>query len=201
MTNTLFVSETKLRQFTDMNNNVDSELIKNAIREAQDIEVQRLLGTRLYKRIIAGIIADDLTADETSLLNDYIADTTIYWSYYYCLDAIYIRPRNNGILRANGGENSEAVDITLYDRKRKAVLKKAEWYSELMATYLVENRSTFPLLDDNDKLYEKNPDYGSQYARNPFVMRNRSRGQWQNRGLPITDSSRPFTPPSYYDNC
>ena len=48
MTTTLLISETKLRQFTDMNNNVDTELLRNAVREAQDIEIQRIIGTLLY---------------------------------------------------------------------------------------------------------------------------------------------------------
>ena len=48
MTDVFIISEANLRQFTDLNNNVDSELLKNAIREAQDIELQRILGTKLY---------------------------------------------------------------------------------------------------------------------------------------------------------
>lgn len=195
MTNTLFISETKLKQFTDINNNVDAELIKNAVRESQDIEIQRILGTKLYKALIDGIINNTLNGDETTLLNDYIADSLTYWAYYYALDAIYIRPRNNGLLKATGGENSEAADLTLYDRKRKVVKAKADWYSELLATYLVENRDLFPELSQDHNISEKAPHLNSQYSKNPFVMRNSGRSQWIWNGLPIADSSRPFYPP------
>jgi len=195
MTNTLFISETKLKQFTDINNNVDSELIKNAVRESQDIEIQRILGTKLYKALIDGIINNTLTNDETTLLNDYIADALTYWAYYYALDAIYIKPRNNGLIRSNGGENSEAADLTLYDRKRKVVKSKADWYSELLATYLVEYRDLFPELSESTGTHEKSPHLNSQYSKNPFVMRNSGRSQWIWNGLPIADSSRPFYPP------
>jgi hypothetical protein len=37
MTTTLIISEEKLREFTDINDNLDTKLIKNAVREAQDI--------------------------------------------------------------------------------------------------------------------------------------------------------------------
>lgn len=195
MTNTLFISETKLKQFTDINNNVDSELIKNAVRESQDIEIQRILGTKLYKALIDGIINNTLTNDETTLLNDYIADALTYWAYYYALDAIYIKPRNNGLIRSNGGENSEAADLVLYDRKRKVVKSKADWYSELLATYLVEYRDLFPELSESTGTHEKSPHLNSQYSKNPFVMRNSGRSQWIWNGLPIADSSRPFYPP------
>jgi hypothetical protein len=43
MTDVFIISEENLRQFTDINNNVDSKLLKNAVREAQDIEIQRII--------------------------------------------------------------------------------------------------------------------------------------------------------------
>ena len=186
MTDTLFISETKLRQFTDMNNNVSSELIKNAIREAQDIQIQRITGTALYDALIAGIKASSLTAAETTLLNDYIADAEVYWAYYYAMDAIYLRPRNNGLTRPNGGENSADVDLLYYDRKRTTIRKKAEWYSELLAQYLKTEADQFPEYDTETLDYEKRPNKGSQYAKNPFIFRNSARGQYRYRlGLPI----------------
>jgi|TARA_R110000822_G_scaffold154236_2_gene293821 hypothetical protein len=194
MTEVIFISETRLRQFTDMNNNLSSELIKNAIREAQDIQIQRILGTKLYNRLIAGVDAADLTTNETALLNDYIADALIYWSYYYSLDAIYLRPRNNGLARPDGGENSVDADLIYYDRKRNTVRKKAEWYSELLATYLQEENALFPELNESTKLYEKSSDTNSQYANNPFVMRDTSRGQGRVFGIPTVDGAYPYEP-------
>lgn len=194
MTNVLFISETKLRQFTDLNNNVDSELIKNAIREAQDIQIQRILGTKLYNRLMDGIVANDLNANESTLLNDYICDANIYWAYYYSLESLMIRPRNNGILIANGGENSDSIDLQLYDRKRISVKNKSEWYSELLSTYLIENESLFPQLIENTKLHEKMPDYGNQLTRTPFVLRN-SRGRRMDKmGIKTIDGRYPYLP-------
>ena len=61
MTNTLIISEAKLRQFTDLNDSVDTELLKNAVRTAQDITIQRVLGTKLYQKILSDIDASTLT--------------------------------------------------------------------------------------------------------------------------------------------
>jgi len=52
MTNTFLLSEVKLREYTDLDNNVDSALIKNAIRESQDIKLQSVIGTLLYEKIM-----------------------------------------------------------------------------------------------------------------------------------------------------
>ena len=61
MTNTLIISEAKLRQFTDLNDSVDTELLKNAVRTAQDITIQRVIGTKLYQKILSDIDASTLT--------------------------------------------------------------------------------------------------------------------------------------------
>ena len=56
MQNTLMISEAKLKAFTDINNNLDPALIKSTIREAQIVHITRLLGTKLYDKIISDII-------------------------------------------------------------------------------------------------------------------------------------------------
>ena len=72
MTDVFIISEENLRQFTDINNNVDSKLLKNAVRESQDIEIQRILGTKLYNKIL---VRYDSHPDNTVCkMNDIIFD-------------------------------------------------------------------------------------------------------------------------------
>ena len=118
MTTTLIISEEKLREFTDINDNLDSKLLMNAVREAQDIYLQRLTGTSLYERILADIDANTLTGEYKKLVDDFVQPFLIYASYWESLDAIYVRPRNNGLLIPTGGENSEKADRSMYDAKR-----------------------------------------------------------------------------------
>ena len=70
MTTTFIISEAKLRQFTDINDNLDTELIKNAVREAQDISLQRIIGTKLYNKILSDIDGSGLTGDYKTLVDD-----------------------------------------------------------------------------------------------------------------------------------
>ena len=125
MTDVFIISEENLRQFTDINNNVDSKLLKNAVREAQDIDIQRLLGTKLYEAILAKIKTNTLTGDYEYLVLRFVQNALLYLAYYYSLEDIYIRPRNNGLLSPTGGENSEKVDGTWYNRKRESVKNKS----------------------------------------------------------------------------
>ncbi len=69
----LLVSEQRLKQWTQLDDNVRLNEITPFILQAQDIYLQDSLGTKFYTRIKNGIIADDLTVNEKTLLNDYIA--------------------------------------------------------------------------------------------------------------------------------
>jgi hypothetical protein len=192
MTTTLILSETKLRQFTDLNDSVDSSLLKNAVREAQDISLQRIIGTKLYNKILSDIDASTLTGNYQTLVDDYIADFLLYAAYYEALEAIYIRPRNNGLLTPTGGENSIEVDRSLFNVKRQNVQNKMEYYAERLTNYIAEEQTLFPELNSANKLYEQWPDYGSQY-RSPIVFGRNARvgahyKQAKEAGLRITDS-------------
>lgn len=195
MTSTFFITTSDLRGFTDLASNIQNELLTSAIREAQDIEIQRILGTLQYRRLIDGKDAADLTADESTLIDDYIKSALIYWSYYYALDAIFIQPHNAGVKKFGSSEASDGVDVDLYDRKRNGVKNKAEYYSELLATYLISNTSTFPLYLQGNGLDEKIADTNSQYG-SPFVLRSKGTNLANRMGLEVTNSRFPFQPPN-----
>jgi hypothetical protein len=194
MTTTFIISEAKLRQFTDINDSLDTELLKNAVREAQDISLQRIIGTKLYQSILSQIDAGPTWTNSNyeTLVNDYIQDFLLYAAYYEALEAIYLRPRNNGLLTPTGGENSINVDRTLFNQKRQSVENKMEYYADRLSSYISEEQNLFPELNQNNKLYEQWPDYASQY-RSPIVFNYKGKKgvnyqQAKEAGLRITDS-------------
>lgn len=193
MTNTFLISEAKLRQFTDINDNVDTELLKNAVRVAQDIELQRVIGTNLYQSLLTQVDAGPVwtTPNYETLVNDYIQDFLLYGAYYEALEAIYLRPRNNGLLTPTGGENSVNADRSLYDMKRQSVNNKMQYYGERLSNYIAEEQALFPELNSANKIYEQWPDYGIQY-RSPIAFKYQNRAahydQAREAGLRIADS-------------
>jgi hypothetical protein len=197
MTTTLIISEEKLREFTDINDNLDSKLLMNAVREAQDIYLQRLTGTSLYEYILNEIDANTLSGNYKKLVDDFIQPYLIYASYWEALDAIYTRPRNNGLLQPTGGENSEKADGTWYNRKREMANNKMQYYGERLTNYLIQEQNQFPQLDDNGPFWKQYPDYGSGY-RSPIVFNRTTRSYHlagaMNAGLRLADSRYPFMP-------
>lgn len=186
MQNTLIISEGKLKAFTDINNVLDVDLIKSTIREAQIIHITRLLGQKLYDRIITDINNDTLSGVYKTLVDDYVQDALIYWAYYESLESIYLRPRNNGLLQPQGGDNALSVDVNLYDKKRQSVKNKAEYFSERLVDYLAFNDEKFPEYgtETNEEIY---PDQGIQF-KSPIVFRKTIREDIEKMGIKVINS-------------
>jgi hypothetical protein len=192
MQNTLLVSEAKLKRFTDINNNLDPDLIRSTIREAQIIHLTRLLGTKLYDKIVEDVANGTISGNYKSLLDDYIQDTLIYFSYYESLETIYLRPRNNGLLQPQGGDNALAVDMQMYDKKRTSVKNKAEYFAERLVSYLCFNNNLFPEYgtETNDDIY---PDSSVQF-KSPIVFRKTLREDIERMGIKVVNSRYKYLP-------
>ncbi len=197
MTDVLLISEAKLREFTDLNNNVDSALLTNAIREAQDIELQRVIGTLLYNKIKSDVDSSTISGNYKDLLDNWIQDFLLYAAYYISLEYIYLRPRNNGLVKPTGGENSIDADLTLYDRKRQSVKNKKEFYGDRLVLHLIEDQSDFPEYTEGTQIDEMPGDVGTQF-RSPFVMQFNTRADYirelERRGIKVYDSRYPNYP-------
>ena len=198
MTTTFLISEAKVRAFSDINESVDDSLMVNAIREAQDIVMQPIMGTKLYNTLIEKIDNNSLSGSYQTLVDDYIQPALIYASLYNITENVYVRTRNNGLLTPTGGENSVNVDKTMYDTKRQSISNKQQFYSDQLSRYLNEKYNLFPELGENTELYQFIPDYASQY-RSPIVMQRNTRAVYlnlaQRSGLPIVNSAYPSYPP------
>ena len=193
MTNTFLISEAQIRNYTDIEDNIDSALIKNGIREAQDIKLQPIIGTLLYEKLQTLVDSGDITLGANSnyktLLDDYIQNMLIYAAYWYILDSVYIRSRNSGLLIPDGGEQSIAADRSMYNVKRQSVQNKMEFYSNLLTDYIIEEQTLFPELNASNKLYDLQPNYDEKYG-NPFVFNRKDRwtDEMLKRGIRVYDT-------------
>ena len=139
----LLVSEQRMKQWTQLDDNVRLNEITPHILQAQDIYLQNVLGTKLYDRLKAGVIADDLTADEGTLLNEYVGPTLMQYALYLMLPSIKYKIANQGILN---GTSEETSPTTLDELKylRQSTLDTAEFYSKRLTKYFMDNPNLFP---------------------------------------------------------
>tara|TARA_R110000796_G_scaffold53821_3_gene126174 strand:- start:3144 stop:3746 length:603 start_codon:yes stop_codon:yes gene_type:complete len=193
MTNTFLISEAQIRNYTDIEDNIDTALIKNGIREAQDIRLQTVIGTLLYNKIIALVDAEEMDLPANSnyktLLDSYIQNMLIYSSFFYILESIYVRSRNNGLIIPDGGESSVSAERDIFNVKRQSVENKMEFYNDLLTDYIIEENTLFPELNASNKLYDLQPNYDTKVST-PFVFNRRSRltQEFIDRGYRVYDT-------------
>ncbi len=139
----LLVSEQRLKQWTQLDDNVRLNEITPFIIQAQDIYMQDTLGTKFYNRLKNGVIADDLTADESALLNEYIGPCLMQYSLYLMLPSIKYKIANQGILN---GTSEETSPTTLDELQylRQSTLDTAEFYNKRLIKFFADNPNLFP---------------------------------------------------------
>tara|TARA_R100001443_G_scaffold57478_1_gene68199 strand:+ start:1752 stop:2318 length:567 start_codon:yes stop_codon:yes gene_type:complete len=143
MATSIFISEDKLKSSSTINGNVDAELLKPYLKVAQDLHIHPVLGTDLYNAIQDGIQNTSLTANETTLLNDYIADALTQWTLYEALPFLSYKIMNADIVR-KAGENSQSASKDEITFLRDIVRNTAEFYTKRMVDYLRHNNTLFP---------------------------------------------------------
>lgn len=143
METVLLVSEQRMKQWTNLDNNIRIDVLTPSILQAQDIYIQDSLGTKFYNRLKDGVVAGDLTATEEGFLKDYVGPTLIQYALYLVLPNLKYKMVEKGILN---GTSEETAPTTLDEMKflREAALDTAQFYNKRMIEWLQDNPGVFP---------------------------------------------------------
>lgn len=142
MENVLLVSEQRMKQWTSLDNNIRIDLLTPSIIQAQDIYIQDTLGTKFYKRLKSGVIADDLTADESTFLKDYIGPCLIQYALYLLLPSLKYKMVEAGIVNGTS-EETQATTLEEMQYLRDSALDTAQFYNQRMLEFLKDNPGIF----------------------------------------------------------
>jgi hypothetical protein len=148
MATALFISRTDLVKNSIIDGNTDTDKFIQFIRIAQEIEIQNYLGTDLYNKISADIVAGTLTGDYLNLVNDYVQPMLIWWAQVSYLPYAAYQIKNGGVFK-HTSENSESVSKNEVDYLVEKARNTAEYYTRRFVDYMSFNSSTFPEYNSN----------------------------------------------------
>jgi hypothetical protein len=174
----LLISEVKLKNYTNINKNVDMDVLKAEIQIAQDIDVQTILGTKFYKHLLDGILADGTTtwnADETDLVVEYLQPFLVQTAYFNAIPQIMYRTMNRGIVEGEM-QNAKSVDIETMKYLRNVQKSRADFYLQRLMDYLLTGRGQ-----------NKFPQYNSSSTEDGMIP---NRVQKYNNGIYLSQSTR-----------
>tara|TARA_R110002126_G_scaffold287987_1_gene441139 strand:+ start:199 stop:699 length:501 start_codon:yes stop_codon:yes gene_type:complete len=148
MATALFISRTDLVKNSILDGNVDTDKFIQFIKIAQEIHIQNYLGSKLYDRISADIIAGTLTGDYLSLVTDYLQPMLIHYAMMDYLPFAAYQIKNGGVFKHNS-ENSETVSKDEIDFLTKKQRDFAEYYTRRFIDYICFNSNKFPEYNNN----------------------------------------------------
>jgi hypothetical protein len=157
----LFVSENKIKQSTAINGNVDPKFLVPYVRVAQEKRIHERLGSDLYNKISDEIQAGTLSGNYKILVDDYIADALVHWSFYECIPFLRFKVQNGNIY-SKTSETGEAMSNSDASHFREEIANTAEFYENRLVDYLCNNNNLFPEYKTNTGS-DVNPSRGSAF--------------------------------------
>jgi len=156
--NTLFISETALKNASIVNANVDMKTLTPTIKLCQDKYLMPVLGSSLYSDLQNKIASGSLNTNERFLIDAYLQpcltwailnESTIYMSYKYM---------NKGVSQQTS-EFSNAP--TLKELQFIADKEKSnfDFYSQRLINYLCANKTLYPTYNVETNIDDTKPSH------------------------------------------
>ncbi len=152
MKDILFTTADFIRSVTIVSDNLQDKYILSSIREAQDIEFQQVVGTRLYNRL-------KMMVEDESILFDFnvhyreLLDKAQYFIAYQTLANLTVNSTykiNNVGLNTISDDNVSTPSLTDTFKLAKYYTDKADHYKMMLQNWLLKNKSYFPELLKSD---------------------------------------------------
>ena len=150
----LFVKREDIVRNTILDGNVDTDKFIQFIKIAQEIHIRNYLGTDLYNKISADIIAGTLSGNYLSLVTTYVQPMLIHYAMVDYLPFASFSIKNGGVYK-HTSENSEIASKEEIDYLVQKERDIAEYYTRRFIDYMSFNQSLFPeyYSNTNDDIY------------------------------------------------
>ncbi|MBQ3414506.1 MAG: hypothetical protein IJH39_03995 [Clostridia bacterium] len=150
MVDVLLLSEDYLKTNSSINENYFGRWLRPAIKEAQNIGLQQIIGQCLFEKIINLVKTSEITLDENAaykdLLDNYIRDYLIYETLKETVPIANVKIANIGTKLT---EDERIVSLTQgeADLLQKSFNDKADFYTKRMQDFILNNLDAFPEIE------------------------------------------------------
>jgi hypothetical protein len=139
---TLFITESYLKDNTQLNDLVQWDLIKGKANTIQDSYIQDILGSNYYVHLQNGYLAQTLNPDESQLVA-LIRPALAYRVLAQSLPFIHYQIKNKGV-QTQRGDYSDPAGLEEIRYLKTDLEKEADFYEKRITNYLCENARLFP---------------------------------------------------------
>jgi hypothetical protein len=141
--NVLLISETKLKNFTDIDANVTSAVLLPFISVVQQTVLEYIIGRPYYVQLLTQVQDGSISADTTNnnFLTYFVQPLLIWAAYAECLPSVWGRIKNNGIV--NGADKTITMSEMNWFQKRAD--DRSQFFQERLRQEVIFNSNFYPL--------------------------------------------------------
>lgn len=152
---------------TPLDKDIDPALITTMIMRTQNVELQGILGERLYRKLMFDIATNVIEQTYLELIVDYIQPVLAMYVHYKILPEINYRLTNKAISQKSS-DNSTPADLDTVKYLRNEVKNDAEFMAQRLINHLKDNQDLYP-----DYAYDKG--VTTKYFSGIYTDKNRRR--------------------------
>lgn len=178
----LYIDSEYLKAYSHLDGSIDAKDMLPSVIQAQDSQIQPLLGTKLYDKlkelIKDGEVDDAGNEDYKKLLQEYVQMATLKWTlvhFYPYLQGKIL----NGTIGSRNVDNITALSQDEVMRMVDIERTNAQFYSERLIDYLQFNTTKFPEYNTNSN-DQMNPEYQTYSEGGLTISGQNSRKRLQN---------------------
>jgi len=148
----LFITVKDLKAKSIISGNTDGDKLIHFIEVAQDIHIQNYLGGRLYDKMQALVISNEIelaiNSDYKLLRDDYIKPMLIWFTQSEYFPFAMFKIDNGGVSK-HRGEESDVANYGDIDRMMSKINDRSEFYTRRFLDYICDNSTKYPEYTNN----------------------------------------------------
>lgn len=195
--NVLLISEDYIKSESNLDNNVSGKYLQSAIKLAQDIELQSLIGTKLLESLqkkcidwvdpsVEGAIADSIDDPDNikykELLDYYVTPFLLFQVLSEVIVPITYKLSNFGVMRTDD-EKDLAADASQVNLLRKYYKDKADFFKARLQDWVITYYNDFPELYSYKPLKDMYPNLYSASSCGIWLGGARGKGFYTNPNI------------------
>lgn len=157
--NILLISENKLKNFSDIDQNVTSAVLLPFIGVVQQTKLEYIIGRLYYVQLLNEVATSSLTNINNNFLQYFVQPMLIWAAYAEALPSIFMRIKNNGIVA--GSEKTITIKEMEYLQTRAD--DRSQFFERRMIEELIFNQSNYPLVYTYTSTDGLRPHLGKNY--------------------------------------
>jgi hypothetical protein len=157
--NILLISENKLKNFTDIDQNVTSSVLLPFVGVVQQTKLEYIIGRKYYVELLTQVSGNTLTTINNNFLQYFCQPLLIWAAYAEALPSIFMRIKNNGIV--NGSDKTITISEMEYMQTRAD--DRSQFFERRMIEELIFNQPNYPAVYTYTSTDGMRPHLGKNY--------------------------------------